>query len=165
MDTNIRSRTHSWHDPIEGSKKGLQLSGLDYLKAMSAGKLPFPPLMSTLDFKIGEITPGAVSFQMKPKEFHYNPLGGVHGGVITSLLDSAMGCSLQTLLPKGTGYTTLELKVNFVRPINIKTGNLVCKGRVINSGSKVALTEAQIIDERGKILAHGTSTCLLLQLQ
>ena len=73
--------------PFEGSKKGLQLSGLDYLKAMSAGELPFPPLMSTLDFKIGEITPGAVSFQMEPKEFHYNPLGGVHGGVITSLLD------------------------------------------------------------------------------
>jgi uncharacterized protein (TIGR00369 family) len=165
MDTNLRSRTHSWQDPVEASRKGLQLSGIDYLRAMSNGELPPPPLMSTLDFSIGEIAPGVVTFHMEPKEFHYNPLGSVHGGVITALLDSAMGCSIQSLLPKGTGYTTLELKVNFLRPITTKSGNLTCIGKAIHSGSKIALTEAQITDGRGKIVAHGVSTCMLLQLE
>ena len=164
METDNRSRSYSWQDPTLGSQKGLQLSGMDYLKAMSAGELPFPPLMSTLDFRIGEMESGSVSFFMEPKEFHYNPLGSVHGGVISALLDSAMGCSIHTQLPKGTGYTTLELKVNFLRPITTKTGTLKCTGKVIHAGAKVALTEAKITDADGKVFAHGVSTCLLFPI-
>lgn len=159
-----RTRTHSWQDPHSGAKEGLQLSGMDYLNAMSAGTLPYPPLMSTLDYRIGEIAPGKVTFLMEPKEFHYNPLGVVHGGVISSLLDSAMGCSLHTQLPKGTGYTTLELKVNFLRPTTLKTGLLTCEGRVVHAGSRVAMTEAQIRDPKGKLIAHATSTLLLMPI-
>jgi uncharacterized protein (TIGR00369 family) len=160
-----RTRTYSWQDPVEGAKKGLQLSGMDYLNAISQGDLPIPPIMNTLDIRIGSIEPGKAIFEFEPKEFHYNPLGTVHGGVISTLLDSAMGCSLHSTLPKGTGYTTLELKVNFLRPITTKTKKLICIGKVINAGNKTALTEAQLVDDAGKIYAHGVSTCMLINLE
>ncbi len=159
-----RTRTYSWQDPIAGSKKGLQMSGMDYLTAISNNELPVPPIMNTLDIQIGSIEPGKAIFVFEPKEFHYNPLGTVHGGVITTILDSSMGCSLHSTLPKGTGYTTLELKVNFLRPITTKTKKLTCIGKVINAGNKTALTEAQRIDETGKIYGHGVSTCMLFNL-
>lgn len=159
-----RTRTYSWQDPIAGSKKGLQMAGFDYLTAMIKGELPAPPIMSTLDVQLETLEPGKVSFAFTPQEFHYNPLGVVHGGVTTTLLDSAMGCSIHSLLPKGTGYTTLELKVNFLRPITIKAGRLTATGKVINAGNKIALTEAQITDESGKVFGHAVSTCLLVQI-
>ncbi|HLP19602.1 MAG TPA: PaaI family thioesterase, partial [Chitinophagales bacterium] len=98
-----------------------------------------------------------------PQEFHYNPIGTVHGGVISAILDSAMGCSLHTLLEAGTGYTTLELKVNFIKAITIQTGPVRAIGKVINQGGRTALTEAKLVDANGKLLAHATSTCLILQ--
>ncbi|NOT75543.1 MAG: PaaI family thioesterase [Cyclobacteriaceae bacterium] len=161
---NERTRTYSWQDPMESAKKGLQLSGMDYLMAMKNGELPPPPIMNTLDLNMGTLEFGKVSFVFQPQEFHYNPLGTVHGGVITTLLDSAMGCALHSTLPQGTGYTTLELKVNFLRPISIKSKKLTCSGKVINAGSKTALMEAQLIDDDGKVYAHGVSTCMLLSL-
>jgi uncharacterized protein (TIGR00369 family) len=103
-----------------------------------------------------------VTFYFTPAEFHYNPIGTVHGGVITVLLDSAMGCTLHTLLPEGVVYTTIELKVNFLRPVTTKTGRMSCVGKVLNHGSKIGLVEAQLMDEQGKIYAHATSTCMIL---
>lgn len=160
---NKRTRTFEWEDPMQGASEAMQMSGYDYLKAMGEGKLPFPPLMHTLDFKVESMEKGKVVFSFQPQEFHYNPIGSVHGGVITAILDSAMGCSLHTLLDAGVGYTTLELKVNFLKAINIKTGVLHAVGKVIHSGNRSALVEAQLVDEAGKIYAHAVSTCMILK--
>ena len=119
--------------------------------------------MHTLDFKVEHIEEGQVVFSFVPQEFHYNPIGTVHGGVISAILDSAMGCTLHSLLSAGRGYTTLELKVNFLKAITLKTGLLKAIGKVIHLGGKTALVEAQLIDEQGVMYAHGVSTCLLFK--
>jgi uncharacterized protein (TIGR00369 family) len=159
---NERTRTYSWEDPMASAQQGLQMAGIDYLNAMVRGEIPLPPILKTLNALVGTVELGKVTFDFIPEEFHFNPLGTVHGGVISTILDSAMGCTLHSTLPKGTGYTTLELKVNFLRPITLKTKKLTCIGKVINAGSKTALTEAQLVDDEGKVYAHGVSTCMLL---
>ncbi|WP_316803575.1 PaaI family thioesterase [Pedobacter nototheniae] len=158
-----RNRSITWKDPMEGAKEALQLSGMEYLQAMADGKLPLPPLLYTLDFSVTEIKAGEVEFRFTPQEFHYNPIGTVHGGVISAILDSAMGCSLHSLLPAGKGYTTLELKVNFLKAITIKTGELKTIGKVINLGGRTALVEAQLVDADHTVYAHAVSTCLILK--
>ena len=158
-----RTRTFTWEDPMKGAMEAMQMSGYDYLKAMGEGKIPLPPILHTLDFKVNHLEKGVVIFSFEPQEFHYNPIGSVHGGVITAILDSAMGCSLHSLLDAGVGYTTLELKVNFLKAVNIKTGLLKAVGKVINAGSRSALVEAQLVDESGKIYAHAVSTCMILK--
>ena len=158
-----RTRTFTWDDPMKGAMEATQMSGYDYLQAMGDGKIPLPPILHTLDFKVNHLEKGIVIFSFEPQEFHYNPIGSVHGGVITAILDSAMGCSLHSLLDAGVGYTTLELKVNFLKAVNIKTGLLKAVGKVINAGSRSALVEAQLIDESGKIYAHAVSTCMILK--
>src|SRR5687768_10408688 len=102
----IRERTFQWEDPMRGAQEALTMAGLDYFQAMNDGKLPLPPLLDTLDFKVESIERGKAIFAFEPQEFHYNPIGTVHGGVISAILDSAMGCSIHSLLPAGTGYTT-----------------------------------------------------------
>jgi uncharacterized protein (TIGR00369 family) len=158
-----RTRTITWQDPMEGAAKAMHMSGLEYLQAMGEGKIPPPPILHTLDLQIGELEKGKVVFTFVPQEFHYNPIGAVHGGVITAILDSAMGCTLHSILPAGTGYTTLELKVNFLRGITVKTGVLKAVGKVINSGSRTALVEAQLVDDASKVYAHAVSTCMILK--
>ena len=157
-----RTRTITWQDPTEGARKAMEISGMDYLAAMADGAIPMPPILHTLDFKANSFEKGQAIFAFVPQEFHYNPIGSVHGGVITAILDSAMGCSLQSLLPAGTGYTTLELKVNFLKAVTIGTGELSAVGKVIHHGSRTALVEAQLKDESGKIYAHAVSTCMIL---
>ena len=164
MGDNLRERTFQWEDPMPGAKEAMTMAGLDYFQAMSDGKLPFPPLLNTLDFKVESIEKGKAVFTFEPQEFHYNPIGTVHGGVISAILDSAMGCSIHSLLPAGTGYTTLELKVNFLKAITIKSGELKAIGKVIHSGSRTALVEAQLTDQNGTIYAHSTSTCMLFNI-
>ncbi|CAK9253298.1 unnamed protein product [Sphagnum jensenii] len=148
---------------MEGATKAMHMSGLEYLQAMSDGHIPIPPILHTLDFAVVSAERGRVIFSFVPQEFHYNPIGSVHGGVISAILDSAMGCSLHTLLPAGAGYTTLELKVNFLKAITIKSGELKAIGKIINSGSRTALVEAQLVDDSGKVYAHALSTCLILK--
>lgn len=163
MEINERKRTYFWGNPLEGVELSKSLSGLDYLLAMKRGEIPASPLINTLDFSIGEIEEGKVSFVLEPKEFHYNPNGSVHGGVITSLLDSAMGCTLHSLLPKGTVYTTLELKVNFLKRVHTGSGILVAEGKVIHLGGTTALLEASLKDPEGVTYAHAVSTCLIIK--
>lgn len=148
---------------MTGATQARTMSGQAYLDAMSAGTIDFPPLLHTLDFKVEGASEGSAVFSFQPQEFHYNPIGTVHGGVITAMLDSAMGCSLHSMLEAGIGYTTLEIKVNFLKAITIKTGVLKAIGKVIHNGSRTALTEAQLVDEAGTVYAHGTSTCMLLR--
>ena len=157
-----RQRTFSWEDPLIGAKQAVQMSGLDYLKEIFEGRIPVPPILNTMDFKMHSLESGKVAFTFIPQEFHYNPIGTVHGGVISTALDSAMGCTVHSLLPLGKGYTTLELKVNFLRAITQKSGEMTITGKMIHSGGKTALVEAQITDKGGKVFAHGVSTCLIL---
>lgn len=162
MSNEKRERTFSWGDPLTGAREAQGMAGIDYLQAMADGKLPLPPLMHTLDFGVWSIARGEVAFAFTPQEFHYNPIGSVHGGVISAILDSAMGCSLHSLLAPGEGYTTLELKVNFLKAVTSQRGRLRAVGKVINLGKRTALTEAQLVDDAGTLYAHGVSTCMIL---
>ena len=160
-----RTRTVEWDDPLPGFEQGRTLSGLDYLRAIIQGRLPAPPIAKLLGFGLGTVDRGRAVFEMDAAEYHYNPIGSVHGGVICTLLDSAMGCAVHTLLEPGYAYTSLELKVNFLRAVTIKSGHLRCEGTVLHSGSRVALAEARLIDDAGTLYAHGTSTCMIFAPQ
>jgi uncharacterized protein (TIGR00369 family) len=138
------------------------MTGLELMRAISTGEAAPPPVALLLGFDIERVEEGDVTFAMDPAPEQLNPLGTIHGGIITTLLDSAMGCAVHTTLPAGDLYTTLELKVNFLRPAFPTSGRLLCQGRVLHRGATVALAEAQVVlAETGKLLAHATSTCLV----
>jgi uncharacterized protein (TIGR00369 family) len=157
-----RTRTYSWEDPLTGLGRMAGLSGLEVMQLMAAGELPPPPIAETLGFRLVEATPGRAVFECEPAEYHYNPIGTVHAGLATTLLDSAMGLAFVTTLDAGVGWTTLELKANFTRALTVDTGVVRCVGTVIHPGRKVATTEARIEDAEGRLCAHGTSTILVL---
>src|SRR5438067_1988237 len=158
-----RTRTITWEDPMPAVERGRTMSGLEYLKALQGGELPLPPIAVLMGMEITEVSEGRVVFSAEPAEYHYNPLGVVHGGVAATLLDSAMGCAVQSVLPHGAGYTTLELKVNYLRPMTGATGIVYCEGKVIHVGGRIATAEARLTDTSGKLYAHGTTTCILLR--
>jgi uncharacterized protein (TIGR00369 family) len=157
-----RTRTFSWDDPLTGAQAATELSGLDYLRAMQAGTLPAPPLLHTLDMRVESVESGVVVFGMTPSEFHYNPIGSVHGGVYSTLLDSAAGCAVHSLLPAGTRYTSQDLSVRFLAAIRVDTGPVRCTGTVRHLGRRTALAEATLETTAGKLLATATSNCLIL---
>jgi uncharacterized protein (TIGR00369 family) len=140
------------------------MSGLELLQGMIAGRFPGPPIMQLIGFRLAEVETGRAVFEGTPAFKHYNPLGTVHGGYAATLLDSCMGCSVHTTLPKGTGYTTLEFKVSLVRAISADTGLVRAEGKVISSGRRVATAEGRLTDARGRLLAHATTTCLVFEL-
>ena len=157
-----RSRTITWEDPLETFGSAAGMSGIEYLRAIGDGRLPKPPIAELMGFEGVEVDEGRAVFSVMPDEYHYNPLGLVHGGLALTLLDSAMGCAVQTTLPTGTGYTTLESKVNFARPMTRDTGRVICEASVVHRGRTVATAEGRVFaEESGKLLAHGTSTCLI----
>lgn len=160
-----RTRTHSWDDPMATARGMAGRSGLEFLTALAAGELPMPPIMSTLGYEGLEVGPGWARFSLTPAEHQYNPIGSVHGGVIATLLDSALGCAVHSTLPAGQGYTTVDLQVTFVRPLTASTGPVRCEGRVIHVGSRVGTAEARITDADGKLYAHGTTTCLIFKVE
>jgi uncharacterized protein (TIGR00369 family) len=139
-------------------------TGLEVLEAMLRGEVPYPYISDTMDFGIVQISPGEVIFQGTPQLKHYNPLGSVHGGWYATLLDSAVGCAVHTMMPAGRGYTTAELSVNIVRAANIKTGPLRAIGKVIHCGRQLATAEGKIVGPDGKLYAHATTTCLVFDL-
>lgn len=156
-----RTRTYEWQDPgITAAAVG-RGSGLELLRDMLAGKLPPPPITATLGFTLDEVEHGRAVFSLEPGEEHYNPIGSVHGGVFATLLDSAAGCAVQTVLPAGMGYTSLDLSVKFLRRVTVDTGPVRAVGRVVNSTRQTALAEATLVDEKERLLAHATSSCLL----
>jgi uncharacterized protein (TIGR00369 family) len=161
--TPERTRTFSWDDPLISARAAPMLGGLEYLQAMQRGELPAPPIMLLLNIGFQEAEVGRVVFSVEPAEYHYNPIGMVHGGLASTLCDSAMGCAIQSTLPAGVGYTTLELKINFVRPLTVATGLVLCEGKVINVGSRVGTAEARVTDRAGKLYAHATTTCLIIR--
>jgi uncharacterized protein (TIGR00369 family) len=139
-------------------------TGLEMMQAMLAGGLPFPHIADTLDFSLIEVSPGRAVFQGTPQLKHYNPLGSVHGGWFATLLDSAVGCAVHTLMPVGRGYTTAELSVNIVRAASHKTGPLRAIGTVLHCGRQLATAEARIVGPDGKLYAHATTTCLVFEV-
>jgi uncharacterized protein (TIGR00369 family) len=158
-----RDLSISWEDPVASAASAARLSGLDALRAIMAGELPPPPIALLMGMQPVDVSEGRAVFAAEPGERHYNPIGLVHGGLAATLLDSTMGCAVQTTLPAGVGYTTLELKVNFTRPITRDTGRVLCRAEIVHRGGRVATAEGRVVAEAtGKLLAHGTTTCLIL---
>ena len=138
-------------------------AGLDFLRAIRDGELPPAPIQETLGFSLAEVDEGRVVFTAVPGEQHYNPIGVVHAGLAATMLDSSMGAAVHSTLPEGSGYTTLETKFNLVRPIDAGTGEIRSEGTVVHRGGRVATAEGRVTRASdGKLLAHGTSTCLIL---
>jgi uncharacterized protein (TIGR00369 family) len=137
------------------------LSGLEIFRAMIAGELPAPPIMETLDFLLVEADPGRVVFQGRPGFAHYNPMGSVHGGWFATLLDSALGCAVASVLPAGKAYTTAELKINIVRPLTDRVPLVRAESRIIHAGGRMATADARLTGADGKLYAHGSTTCFI----
>jgi uncharacterized protein (TIGR00369 family) len=158
-----RSRTITWQDPTVSAAAGAQMSGLDYVRAIQAGEIPPPPIAVVMNYSIAEIEVGRAVFEGAPGEEHYNPIGVVHGGYASTILDSALGCAVHTTCAKGEGYTSQTLEVKYLRPITRDTGAVRCEAEVIHRGRKTATSQARLIaKDSGKLLASGTSTCLII---
>jgi uncharacterized protein (TIGR00369 family) len=158
-----RRRTITWEDPTATVQKGKAMSGIEYLRALASGEFPPPPVANLIGMWIVEVSEGHAVFAAEPAEYQYNPLGTVHGGIAATLLDSAMGCAVQSVLPAGTGYTTIELKTNYLRAMTSKTGIVYCEGKIIYVGGRIATAEGRLTDASGKLYAHGTTTCILMR--
>jgi uncharacterized protein (TIGR00369 family) len=157
-----RTRTFTWQDPAASVEAASTMSGIELIRAMFAGQIPPPPITATMDFRGVEVGEGTAAFEAEPGEFLYNPIGTVHGGFAMTLLDSAMGCAVHTTLAAGERYTTLEVSVNFVRPITTETGRVRCEGKVLHRGGRVATAEGRLfVEGTGKLLAHASTTCLV----
>jgi uncharacterized protein (TIGR00369 family) len=140
------------------------MSGLDFVRAIFTGKLPAPPIMQTIEPFDQTAEPGHVVFHTLPGFRHYNPIGSVHGGYAAILLDSAMGLAVHTTLPPGSGYTTLEFKISFIKGMTKDTGPVRSEGKILNVGRRAATAEARITDSQGRLLAHATTTCLVFEI-
>ena len=160
--SEMHSQTLTWEDSARGVRAARTMSGIEYLRAMKDGVLPGPPIASLMDMHFDTIEPGHVVFRGRPFGFHYNPMGQVHGGFASTLLDSALGCATMSLLPKGMMFTTLDLHVNFVRPLSLEIGELRCIGDVIHGGKRVVTSFGRVEDAGGKLYAHANSTCMVL---
>ncbi len=139
-------------------------TGLAMMQAMLRGEVPSPPIAHTLDFMLIDVGPGLAVFQGTPKMAHYNPLGSVHGGWFATLLDSALGCAVHTMMPTGRAYTTAELSVNLVRAITTDVPRVRAEGRVLHCGRQLATADARLVGPDGKLYAHATTTCLVFDL-
>jgi uncharacterized protein (TIGR00369 family) len=158
----MRNRSVSWQDPRALAEAGRGMPGIEFLRAIASGRLPPPPIAVVLGFSLVEVEPGRAVFEVVPGEHHYNPIGVVHGGLAMTLLDSAMGCAVQTHMPAGSGYTTLEAKTNLVRAITADTGMLRAIGKTVHVGKRMATAEGRLEDAAGKLYAHATTTCIVL---
>jgi len=147
--------------PIETLR---DMSGLEFLQAIRDGRLPQAPIAERLDFHLAEAEDGLAVFVGTPRYEHYNPIGGVHGGWYGTLLDSCMACAVQTTLERGTGYTTVEYSVNLVRAITAETGPVRAEGHLVHRGRRIATADGRLMDGNGKLLAHGTTTCMIMEL-
>lgn len=158
-----RTRTVSWDDPMIGATAAASTNGLDYLRAIGTGEVPPPPVALLLGMEIQRVDPGHAVFAMDPGEHLYNPIGSVHGGMLATLLDSALGCAVHSTLQARVAYTTVDLNVTYLRPATRDSGRLTCEAEVVHSGRKIATARAQIVDVNGRLFATATTTCLILR--
>ena len=159
-----RSRTVRWHDPAPAAAAGRRLSGREHLAAIVEGTLPPPPIAALLGLRIAGVGEGEAWFAVTPDESVYNPIGTVHGGLVCTLLDSVAGCALHSTLPKGRGYTSVEIKVSYLKAVRSTSGRLTAVGTMVKGGSRVAFTEGVVTDASGAVVATATSTLLVFDL-
>ncbi len=163
-DSADRSRVVTWVDPLIGAEHAKPMSGLEYIQALIEGSIPPPPIVNLMNMRAVSAEVGKVTFTCEPNESHYNPIGTVHGGLVCTLLDSVAGCAAQTTLPKGMGYTSLEIKVNYLAGITATTGPLTAVGTVTKPGKRVAFAEGVLSDSSGKVVATASSTLLVFPI-
>jgi uncharacterized protein (TIGR00369 family) len=163
-ETPDRTLQVTWEDPLIGAAQIQNMTGLEYLQAIIAGTFPPPPIAKLMQFDLAEVSEGRASFTVIPNESHYNPIGTVHGGLVCTLLDSVAGCAAQTTLPKGMAYTSLEIKVSYLRPVLASSGKLTAVGVVTKPGRRAAFVDATVTDASGKLVATASSTLLIFPL-
>lgn len=163
-NNDVRTRTIEWHDPMIGAERAKTMAGIDYLQAMIEGEIPPPPIVALMDMTLESVAPGVATFSCRPGESHYNPIGAVHGGFVCTVLDSAAGCAVQTTLPAGVGYTSLEIKVSYLRPVSATSGPLTVVGTVVKPGSRIAFAEAVVTDSQNRVVATASSTLLVFPI-
>jgi uncharacterized protein (TIGR00369 family) len=159
-----RSRTVTWHDPGPSTARGLTMAGLDYLQAMIDGSLPPPPICQLMRYDIISAEPGRVVFTCEPDESAYNGIGVVHGGLVCTLLDSVAALALHSMLPQGRGYTSVEIKVNYLKAVRLGSGLLTATGTVVKTGSRIAFTEGVVSAASGAVVATASSTLAVFDL-
>lgn len=159
--TATRTKTVSWSDPALSAEAAKTMAGLDFLRALVDGTLPPPPILALMNLEAVSAEVGEVTFRCTPDESHYNPIGAVHGGFVCTVLDSVLGCAVQTTLPLGTGYTSLEIKVSYLRALSATSGELTAIGRVTKPGRRAAFAEGEVRDEDGRLIATATGTLLV----
>jgi uncharacterized protein (TIGR00369 family) len=159
-----RSKTIEWTEPVPLAAALPAMSGLEFLQAIAAGDLPQPPIMSTMSCEAVLAEPGHVEFRCTPDGSHFNPLGSIHGGYACTVLDSAAACAGQTILPLGSGYTSIDLHVAYLRPVLPQGGPFTAVGRVVKPGRRVIFTSAELLDANGVVVATATSSLLVLPL-
>lgn len=158
-----RQKTITWYDPLAAAEQGAAMAGIDHMRAVRDGLLPPPPIAAHFDLRVVSVEPGEVAFTCSPDESAYNNIGVVHGGLVCTLLDSVTGCAVHSTLPAGVGYTSIEIKVNYLRPVHADSGDLQARGRVTKPGRRVAFAEGDVRSPGGKLVATASSTCLILE--
>jgi uncharacterized protein (TIGR00369 family) len=153
----MAARTYGTVDP----ERRKAMSGLEFVTGLASGTLPLNTIAQTLGYDVVEAESGRVAITLDPTDAHLNPWGTVHGGLTATLLDSCMGLAIQTMLEKGVGSTTLEFKISLVRPVTLETGRIRAEGKVLNCGRRVGTAEGRLTDAQGRLLAHGTTTCMI----
>jgi uncharacterized protein (TIGR00369 family) len=159
-----RRRTVEWQDPLKTAARIPDLAGIDFMRAIASGELAAPPMAVLMNMRPSLVEVGLVAFICEPDESHYNPLGVVHGGYACTVLDTVAGCAVHTTLRQGLGYTSLEIKVNYLRALSTTSGLLTATGRVTKPGNRVAFADAQLVDGEGRLVATASSTLFVFPL-
>jgi uncharacterized protein (TIGR00369 family) len=162
-DNIERVHTLTWEDPKISARDAGSISGLDYLRAIKNGQIASPPAAKLVGYRIADVESGRAVFTLTPAEYHYNPFSTVHGGIASTVLDTTTTAAVLSTLPVGEGCSTLEIKVNFIRPITRKTGEMHCEAKIIHVGKRIATAAGKLMDKNGKLYAHAVSTCLVFQ--
>ena len=157
-----RSITVTWKDPMQMAQAARSMAGIDFLRGVRDGSIQPAPIQELIGMKLATVEPGIAAWELVPAEQHYNPIGVVHAGIASTMLDSAMACAVHSTLPLGKGYTTLEFKINLVRAVTVKSGVLRATGKVVHGGKSTATAEGRLEDAAGTLYAHGTTTCIIL---
>lgn len=159
-----RHRTVTWFDPRATASGMAGRTGLEFMQAFIDGHIPGPPIAALLDFRLVSLAEGEVTFACTPQESAYNPIGAIHGGLVCTLLDSALGCAVHTTLPAGVGYTSIEISVRYLRPVHADGSEVIATGRVIKPGRRVSFAEGEVRDGGGRLVATATTSCLIFPL-
>jgi uncharacterized protein (TIGR00369 family) len=160
-----QSRLVTWRDPITTQATVASMSGFSYWKAVADGHLPPPPIGELMRMRVVAVDNGRISFSCTPDASMYNPLGMVHGGALCTLLDTVAACALHTTLPQGTGYTSVEIKVNYLKVVTVDSGPLTAVGSVVKTGSRIGFAEGEVTDASGNLVATASTTLLIFELR